>query len=842
MDRRENTEQNRGYKPPMPKWVKILLIIVSALLLLAATGWLVLSWYINTHKKQLLADITAKIGQQISGNLQIRDMEPALLKSFPDISVRLESVVLQDSLYSVYKCNTIDLRSVYVKLNLFSLLSAHPKIKKVTLADGSIHLFTQQNGYSNIYLFERKKTDGERKKPKAAIHRFGIENVTFIYDHIPHNKEFKVTLRDINGLISNDGNLRHIHAKTDAHIAQLGFNLAKGAYFKNADLKGSLHIIFHTDDKSLALPAQTIQVNGIRLTLKALFNFGVRPAAFDLDLDAPSLNFTKAAGLLSQNISAKLNKITISKDIAVHALIKGSFQYPDTPFVHVYVKVKNNTVATPYGVFEHASFNPEFDNHVVPGKGRGDDNSGILVNHFTGEWFGIPVTADSTLIYGLRHPLLTANLHSDFPIDRMNDIIGSSYTMNEGRAAFRVTYRGPVTPQDTFARSLDGFFVIKNAGITYLPRALKFQRCNATLLFKGEDMYLKNMTLSSQKSTITINGIAHKFLNAYFTDPSKAVFNCQVSSDLLDLNEFKSFLIPRKSYAFSTRERNRKIRNFNHQLDLLLAKSTMLLDVHVQKIVYRKFRASDIKAGVTLQENNINLDNVRLAHAGGALLLNGSIRQQEAGNPFRIKAKINNVKVDQLFDAFENFGQDALTAGNIKGTLSADISLSGGLQETGALIRNSLDGRVHFTLANGELNNFPPFLSISRFIFKKRNLDHITFKTLSNDLDIRDGKVTIHPMKILSSAIEMDIEGVYALNKGTDISMKIPLRNPEKDKKRLEQGLKPKKNKGIIIYLRARDDANGKVHIGWDPMQKTHSDDAADLFLEDGQDTTAEMP
>jgi hypothetical protein len=119
----------------LPKFIRIALLTITAIFFLFLLGWFTLNWYVKSHKAQILATITAKISKKVDGVLTIQDMEPALLKSFPDISVRLINVTLQDSLYYHYKKNTVDLASVYIKLNLLSFFSAHPQIKKITLTD-----------------------------------------------------------------------------------------------------------------------------------------------------------------------------------------------------------------------------------------------------------------------------------------------------------------------------------------------------------------------------------------------------------------------------------------------------------------------------------------------------------------------------------------------------------------------------------------------------------------------------------------------------------------------------------------------------------------------------------
>ena len=135
-------------------------------------------------------------------------------------------------------------------------------------------------------------------------------------------------------------------------------------------------------------------------------------------------------------------------------------------------------------------------------------------------------------------------------------------------------------------------------------------------------------------------------------------------------------------------------------------------------------------------------------------------------------------------------------------------------------MKRSLSGVVSFTLKNGELIDFGPIKTIQKFVFKRRNLDHIYFEPVSNTLTIKNGKVNIPEMSIQSTAINLSLNGTYAFESGTDIGIVVPLRNPQKVAERRAKGLKPRKNKGIVLYLRARDDKNGDVKIVWDPLHK----------------------
>ena len=209
------------------------------------------------------------------------------------------------------------------------------------------------------------------------------------------------------------------------------------------------------------------------------------------------------------------------------------------------------------------------------------------------------------------------------------------------------------------------------------------------------------------------------------------------------------------------------------------------------------------------------------------------LSKQKKQNPFQIKAIIEKVQVNKLFHAFENFGQTTIIDSNIKGGFSANVALKGNLGEDLSFVKNSFNGSIGFNLKNGELNNFPPLKTISKFVFKNRNLDSITFSNLSNELTLKNGKITIPKMEIESSAIRMIVQGIYAFEAGTDLELMIPLRNPEKDKLREEKGLKPKKNKGIILYLRAKDGKDGKVNIGWDALKSLGNNQDDAIFDDD---------
>lgn len=155
-----------------------------------------------------------------------------------------------------------------------------------------------------------------------------------------------------------------------------------------------------------------------------------------------------------------------------------------------------------------------------------------------------------------------------------------------------------------------------------------------------------------------------------------------------------------------------------------------------------------------------------------------------------------------------------LKAENLRGKVTAKADISGYVTDKAAMVPKSMAGGVSFSIKKGMLVNFEPVRNVGKFAFPFRDMENIEFYGLDGRFDINGDKVTIHPMKINSSVLNMDVEGVYSFGKGTEIYIDVPLRNPKRDKDITdEKELAKRRNRGIVLHLKAEDDKDGKVKV-----------------------------
>jgi hypothetical protein len=417
--------------------------------------------------------------------------------------------------------------------------------------------------------------------------------------------------------------------------------------------------------------------------------------------------------------------------------------------------------------------------------------------------------------------VLSGRIRSNIDLQKINQITeGNTFGFKSGTANVNLIYKGGLSENDTAIPYLYGYVKLNNAEIDYTPRNIAFTNCSGIINFNGNDLNVPHMQLTRNKSTMHMKGGVKDFLNLFYTSPDKAIIDWHITSNQINISDYLAF-VSKAKYTVTTGKKHKTTSRYISRLNRFLELSTAHLDVNLANLYFRKFAASDVKADILLRKNDVSINNIKLNHAQGTLQMKAELLPSASGTPFKMNVDIEHVNVQQLFAAFENFGQEAIEEKNIRGTLSAAINMAGSLQGSGGLAPYSLNGNCDFHLVNGALVNFEPLEKVGKIVFRRRNLSNITFKKISNNLQVQGSKVYIKPMAIESSVLNIFLQGVYSLTTGTNIEMEIPVRNPQKDELIEDKELKDKRSRrGIILYLKAEDGDDGKVHIKWNKEGK----------------------
>ncbi|MFP9116592.1 AsmA family protein [Flavobacterium sp. RNTU_13] len=806
--------------PPSNKnrFLKLAARFIGGLVLLLVVAYAGLAFYLHTHKEEVLKTITETLNENISGQLTVSSMETTLIEDFPGISVSLKNVVLRDSLYDTHKHTFLKAGYVGVAVNILGLLRGVVQVNKVTINNAAIDLYTAQNGYSNTAVFKKSKSPDDKPSGESSFPELKyvlLKEVKFSAENKRNQKQYSFNVHRLGASLDFKGDVIKAAVQLDGFANTMAFNTGRGSFIKNKSLKGNFDITYYKNNKVLAFAKMPLAIGSDTFTIGA--KLGMDAAArFSITIENNAILWKDAAALLSPNITKKLMLFAISKPIDVRCDLVGGFNEKNDPLIQVNARVANNVLTVPGGTLNNCSFFGVFTNQRQKGKGYTDANSAIKLFGFKGAYKGVPVNMKRFEIRDLDNPIAVGALTTAFNVKALNGITDASLLkLTDGTAKAQLTFRADVERFRLVKPLVQGSVSVKNAAMTYVPRGMNFKGIAVDLHFTKDNLRIDKVLLKTGKSSFVMDGSVQNFLNLYYNAPEKLVLKWNVYSPQLYLEEFMSFLKARK-VAVQRKPQQKQSDNANvvNALADLFENGTIDMAVKAARVHYKKFTATNAHALISLNEDgNILLKNAGLNHAGGSLEINGMVKPGGT-TKYNLAANVNNTDISQFFYAFDNFGMQTLNSKNLKGKLSAKADVTGSVNSNGVLLPRSINGSVTFTLKNGKLVNFEPLVNVGKFAFPFRDIKNIAFKDLNGKLDIMGEKVQVSPLKISSSVLNMDVEGVYSFGAGTLLYIDVPLRNPEKDKEITDaKELAKRRNRGIVIHLVAEDGDDGKVKI-----------------------------
>jgi hypothetical protein len=816
----------------LKKTVRYLLRLVVWILCLGTLVWGLLAGYILLNKPALLKKARTALNDRIGGEARIGDIELSFFRHFPHITIHLSNVDLRDSLWKQHHHDLLQVEKIDIRFALFkSILSGSPQVGKIFLEQGTIYLFTDSTGYSNTSLLHVGKSNTPPGSPsqEAVFPDISLTNIKWVLERQDRHKLFDLNISELDCSVNKKDRALLLRINTSIQVNSFSFKTEKGSFLKDKTISGRFALQFNIQSNVLQATGVSLRIGGVPFLLTGRFFPTITPDPFSLTIETERIPYRLATSLLTPDLRRKMDAYDIDKPISLHAIMDAGAADDPIPRITVRMDLDKGSVAAPIGRFTETSFQGLFSNEWMHGHKREDENSVVRLFSFSGHWQNILLKADTITIANLRHPFIACDLHSGFDLTRINELSGSkTIQFRKGSGSLNVIYKGPLSAKDTSRASVNGTLDLDTATVKYLPYGFQLTDCNGRIRFKDQDLLVDHLEAHAGNSKILLKGMAKNLVSLIDRNDENVSLNWILASPRLDLRDLaalagKPSLEPGSREPSSTKTGKMVFATAASRIDRLLKDGTIHLQLEAADLSYKKFSGAHAKAELLFSGNGIKLSDMRIDQGGGSLTLNGVLtrRQDGAGNPVSIHSHMEQVDLPKIFTSFNNFGQQALQDKNLKGVLTADIDMTGLLNDKAEMVENSLKGTVLFSIKGGQLLNFEPMEKIHETALKNRDLSGIRFAELKNQLDLDTTTLAIHRMEIQSTAITLFVEGTYDLKTGADLSLQVPLSNlKERSQEREPQNRGTDTKTGLSLRLRAKTGADGKLKISWDPFKK----------------------
>ena len=819
-----------GLKKQITYLFKALKIFLAIVLVFAIT---VIS-YVSINKKKIIRQVTSEISDRLNGKVVIGDMELSFFRNFPHVSVLLHNVSITDTMFNTHHHTFFTGKEVFVSINVLKLMNHEPPIKGIWLQTGELYLYTDSTGYTNSYLFHVNKgsqNSGGQSEARNELKDISFKDVRFIVDDRKKEKLHDLVINQLKVKVYNKGAGFLLFTKANILIKSLAFNKAKGSFLKDKIFRGQFNLYFQQEPKLLSFDSINIQLAGQPFNLSGQLEFAGAQPQFKLRIHTRKVSYDFVKSALPEKTANNLSIVDVNTPLDASADIIGPLKGGD-PKVYVTWQAKDVNLTTLFMDFEQASFSGFYSNEVVAGLPRKDPNSVIEINDFTANWHGLPVKSEKIKILNLAEPLLTCDLTSEFPMDKLNEVIGSNTLyLTQGKGDVQLDYAGPLVKNNKTNSFLNGTISFKDAVIEYAPRNVEMKNVNGKLVFKNSDLFIENVHCDVLNNAITMNGQAKGLLTLINTQPDQANVDWHIYMPVMNLG---SFLYMFKAEGSGKRKHAKKptLQAMADKMDDFVEHGKLHVQLNADKLIYKYFEGRNVLADITLLNDRYVLNNVSMDQSGGHIALKGTLLNEKDFHQANLQANMENVDVSKVFASFDNFGQDGITAESLQGKLSAVIEATMKIGDDGKVIPSSIVSNVDFSLKDGALTNYEPIKKIQHFIFKKRDFDNIRFAELKNRLEISNQEIKINRMEIQSTVLSLFVEGIYSKKGNTDLSIQVPLSNLKKrDEDYNPENIGVDKKGGRSIFLRGQRGDDGNIKFKLDLFKRYEKDKKIDSTL-----------
>ncbi len=794
-------------------------IFIGLIILMYALAYI----YVASNRQKIIDKVTSEIAAKLQGTIGLGDVDVSFFTNFPKVSVVFKDVSIRDSLYSQHKHSFFEAKKLYGHVSLVNLIQGKDPLNGLRIDDGSLYLYTDTSGYTNSYLFTPKKKEVDTTattKNSDGFKSLRFKKFRFVLDNQKKEKLIDVEVYYADVDIRSKDELLSLHIEKNSIIHSLAFNLSRGSYARETSFESEFDLTFDKNLRKLYFKEMKVLLKGHPFVFDGEFNFA-GDKTYKLNIATKQVKDTFVHSLLTPKIAKGISIVKVEKPVDAQAHLIGVLA-PGEPLVVVEWQVKNNNIQSAFFDVTNATFTGGYTNEVDKNARRNDENSTLHVDNFTGNWEGLQVSSKRAVINDLVHPIIDCDLQSKFQLSTLNNLLESkSFILKKGNGLLDIKFHGPMMENSNRNTSIDGKLSFDNGNILYAPRQMSMENASGAIQFKHSDVFVSDLKFNVKDNYLTMNGTGKNLLSLIKSNPGKISLDWQIFSPALNLESLTPLLKKRNKVVVSTASRG-KLKKIAGQIDELLNTSNLKLQVKANKLLFKRFEATDVNANIDMEAEDWNLKDVSLKHANGMMRLNGKLKEQDARSyAAAINVTMNNVDINKVLYSFNNFSQDAIKSENIRGKLSSNVVMSMNIDRQMQREPTNLEGFLDFSLKNGALINFEPMQKLQFFLFKNRNFDEIRFAELKNRIELKNRSFIINRMEIQSSALTLFVKGIYSLDGNTDLSMQVPLSNLKKrgeDYKPENIGADAKA--GPSVYIRGKPGEDGSIKFKLDILNK----------------------
>lgn len=760
---------------------KFLFKMIGGLILTSIIGLIIIA---ALFEKQIAGMVINTLNKQLKTDLQVSDASLSLIWKFPQAAVYLNDAKIDGVGGQGEKL--LDVKSISLQCGTLGLLMGDYNFTSISINEGSLFIYSDEKGKVNYDIFNSsgEETSSEESGDlNLTITDATLSNVTIHYvdKAAEYDIKVKASSADFSGdfIIDNEINANQHTMTSYVELFSEYITIGETTYMKGTNLA-------YNGSVDLDLAAERYSFENIKLYIEGnQFNMDGFVAKVDkgteynLVFDSKKALLGSLMQLIPEQYAAVLGKAESYGKLSFDARINGIASKRGAPIIEVKFGLKDGRITHPNMVGSMKNVN--FDVHFTNGNGMDDQTAKLKLMDFQANLNNQPINLNWEMV-GLENPMITMALDGKIPLDAVFGFFGNTVTEGSGWIEIaKLSLNGRLKDMTSMYRiprvKLNGLVNFNQAYllVNNIPTNIE----TGALSLDNNEINVSNFTFKTDKSDLVFNGEFQNVLPVLLSDSlnsqnAKLTFQASLNSQSVDLDELLAIGGGHSAEEIEAAAVEDQDSLTKETFESREYRTSFLKGRFITNIVdlkYGNVLAKNFNGTVEFDKSVMQLKGVKVNAMQGVFELNSKIYFEKEPR-VELFLDCDNIDIQQFLAQLDDFGQDVITADNLRGRLKSLIKVNLFLDSLGNFKNEDLFVVADVKITHGELINLKMLEGFSSFI-KMRDLQHISFTELKNQFKIEHGKFILPAMFIQSNALNLVVGGEYGFSHDLDFKIKI---------------------------------------------------------------------
>ncbi len=730
-------------------------------------------------KGKIVDAVKQAANDNLNATVQFDDVSLSLIRNFPNLRISIENFSITNSA-PFDSVQLAKIESLEAVVDIKSVFSDEIQIRKIAIKKPVFDVRVTAEGIANYDIaktdtsttVEEVKTDTTASNFKLKLKEYSIEDGTIKY----YDQSMPMLLKIFGLQHQGSGDFTQDNFKfiTNTQSDSLTFWFDNITYINEAKTVIRLDLEMDMKNMKFTLSNNEIKLNELLLGAQGWIAMPEEDIDMDISFAATKTDFRNLLSMVPLEFAKDIKGVDATGKMGLDGYVRGTYNEKSLPGFGLKMFVEN-------GRFKYPDLPKSVENIQMNAAIDADlnvmDKTTIDVPKFHLEMAGNPIDMSLLLRTPESDPFIDFVCKAFVNLDNVKEFIPvEEGDKVHGTIQADVALKGNVSALEK--EQYDQFYAsgkIDIANVLFESDSLPYDLNvnTATFSFNPSSLDLSNFNAQVGRSDLAASGKINNYL-AYFLRDSLLMGSFNVSSQLMDLNEFMT----EESTSSSTTPASTDSAAVASDVAPIELPGNIDFNLNASftKMIYDKNEITNVKGGIQLKDKIARLKNLTMNVLDGTVGMSGTYDARNLALPkMDFAFDIKDMDINKAANQFNTIDKLAPIAKSCNGRFSTKMNIQSDLDQKMMPVHPTVNGMGALSTKGVTIKDFQPLVKLA----EKINVDKLKNPKITDvnvSFKIKDGVVNVEPFTVKVDDVPAKVYGSTTLDQVIDynVEMDIP--------------------------------------------------------------------